>query len=891
MYQNIFIDRKSQVIHVWDDEVGHVELPLSDARYAYRKKEGGGYRSIYGDSLERIYRFNPRDPSLFESDVPLDTRVLIDMYEESDDMSSGHRIMFYDIETSSEGGFPDMETADKELTAIALYDTKYNKYTAYILDKEGKLSDSLSDEKDVISCPDEKSLILAFLEKYTDISPTIITGWNIDGFDNPYLYRRIKRILGEGHAMRLSPINICYINDWNGKLIIAGVSSLDYITLYKKYNVKTEPTYNLDYIGKKTVNRGKVEFTGDLNKLFNDDIEKYIEYNLNDVIIVHEIDKKLQFIEQARQICHKGHVPYECFSKSSRFIEGAILMYLRRKGKVAKNKPIIETQEEFIAENSDEDKVGFEGAYVKKPVPGRYDWVFDLDLTSMYPNIIISLNISPETKVAVVDRIEYDSCYVDERTADLRIDYDNLSKQAKSKTPFSQYLDERLYKFNTKLFFQKKIDVYHIGSATYTHDELIKFLKQSNYSIASNGAIYNQDFVGVIPEILTNWFNERKELRKLAKKHGDAKEWDLYNKYDRLQKTVKIQLNSIYGVTGLPIFRFYDKDNASAVTLTGQTIIKSTDLAVNQYFKRTLNDTSNDKDYVLYVDTDSIFSSALPLIIYKNPNVDVTDEDIMTKEILSETSKVQEYVNEFYHVMAKKFFNLDKHRFDIKQEVIAKTAFWLAKKRYVQYIINNGGVAVPEEDSMEIKGLDVVRTNFPQSFRDFMSIFLENLLKKVDMNDIDEMILDFQEKVNSIDIINIAKNTSVKFIGKGNKNYDPDHRHPFRYIRGTPAQVKSALYYNDLINHLGLSNIAQPIYNGQKIKWVYLKSNPYHIDCIALKADDTDPQQILDFIEKYIDKSKMYNKELKKKLLDFYTVLNHEFPSTNSKILNQFFSF
>jgi DNA polymerase elongation subunit (family B) len=841
MYQNIFIDRKNNLIHLWDDERGKLEFPLDSIKYAYRKKNEGTYKSLYGDSLEKVYKFNPRDPSLFESDVPLETRALIDLYEDNDEPSEGHRVMYYDIETSSEGGFPDIQTADKEITAIALYDSLLKKYTVYILDKESLIKDSETDICQIISCSDEESLLSKFLTKLEEIQPTIWTGWNIDGFDNPYLYRRISRVLSKSDAKRLSPIQTCYINPRDGSLTIAGVSSIDYMVLYKKYNIKQEASYALGAIGKKVVGMDKINYKGSLDDLYKSDINGYIDYNLNDVKIVVALEEKLNFIEQARQICHKGHVPYNCYSRSSRFIEGAILMYLRRKGLVAKNKPVDGNAEYLDQKQSGEE--GFEGAYVKDPVPGRYDWVFDLDLTSMYPNIIISLNISPETKMGVVEN------------------------------------------WNNQEFVSGKLKNIKIEDSEYTPEKFLGILKKENYSIASNGVIYKTDVQGVIPEILVKWFNERKELRKLAKKHGDAKEWDKYAYYDRAQKTVKVQLNSIYGVLGLPIFRFYDKDNASAVTLTGQDIIKTTDKAVNQYFKSELGD--DGRDHIIYCDTDSVFASALPLIEKNNPEIDVNDEEQMTRAILAVAGDVQEYVNKFYDVMAKRFFNLDVHRFDIKQEVIAKTSFWLAKKRYAQFIINNGGVEV---DELEVKGIDVVRTSFPIKFKEFMLQFLQDILKKVSKDVINKSILDFKDKMPEYNIFELAKNTSVKFISQNNKtNYNPNERHPFNMVKGTPAQVKAALYYNDLLKLWKLDGLVEPILHGQKIKWVYLKQNQYGIECIALKADDTDPDKIIEFVEKYIDKNAMYEQELKGKLEDFYKVLKWDFPNNN--LSNEFFSF
>jgi DNA polymerase elongation subunit (family B) len=883
MYQNIFVSKKDNIIHLWDDKKGYVTVPYRP--YAYRKREGGMYRSIYGDELEKVYKFNPKDPSLFESDVPAETRILIDAYEDSDEPSEGHRVVYLDIEVSTEGGFPNVEEADKEITAIAIYDSCTSKYTAFILDKEHKLQDFVKENVEVRSFTDEDSLLMHFLTKWEEIQPTISTGWNSDNFDMPYLFRRMKNIVGPNNAKRLSPIQVAYINDWNKKVIVAGVTHLDYMTLYKKLNIKQEASYALGAIGKKIVGMEKIAYKGSLDDLYKADINKYIEYNLNDVQIIVALEKKLQFIELARAICHKGHVPYEWYEMSSRFIEGAILMYLRRKGQVAKNKSL-DGRDEYETQMEDNEQ-GFEGAYVKAPTPGRYDWVFDLDLTSMYPNIIISLNLSPETKVAVINKIEYDDSYVEDRTKEIREDYENLSDGAQKKTPFAQYLEQRLYAFNARLFAQDKIGKYHVGSTVYTNDEFKQLVAQSNLSVASNGVMCKKDKTGVIPEILVKWFDERKDLRKLAKKHADLKEWEKYEFYDGRQKVQKVLLNSIYGVLGLPIFRFYDKDNASAVTITGQDIIKSTGKAINECFKRSLNE--KEGDWVIYTDTDSCFASALPIIKKNMPDIDLNDEKAMTEAILKVTGDVQSFVNKFYDVMAKRYFNIEKHRFDAKQEVIAKTSFWLAKKRYAQFIINKAGI---ECDEMEVKGIDVVRTSFPIRFRKFMQKFLDDMLRKLPKDQIDASILEFKDKMSTYPVIEIAKNTSVKFKSQnGDNDYNPKTRHPFQFMDGTPAQAKAALAYNDLLKTWKLDKDVPEIFHGQKIKWVYLKQNQYGIEGIAMKADGTDPDRIMEFIEQYVDRNAMYEQELRGKLLDFYNVLNWSYPNETDVKLEEFFSF
>lgn len=287
----------------------------------------------------------------------------------------------------------------------------------------------------------------------------------------------------------------------------------------------------------------------------------------------------------------------------------------------------------------------------------------------------------------------------------------------------------------------------------------------------------------------------------------------------------------------------------------------------------------------------SIFCSCLPLVKKQSPDIDTENDDEMIPRILEYAKEVQNYINEFYNVMAKRMFNIENHRFDIKQEVIAKTSIWIAKKRYCQYIINEGGVAVDGEEP-EIKGLDVVRTSFPVMFRKFMKEFIKDILKKKPKEEIVEKFLNFKKKFNTYPIIEIAKNTSVKFKSKDkNKDYNPKTRQPFNYVKGTPAQAKAALFYNDFLKKFELDKKVEPILHGQKIKWVYVKQNEFGIDSMAMKADDTDPEEIMEFLEKYVDRNAMFEQELKSKLEDFYNVLGWELPSDSFVSINKFFDF
>jgi len=277
LYQNIYYQREKNLIHLWDDIRGYSAFPYT--RYAYEKTQRGEYKSIYGDTLTKIYKFTKDDPNLFESDVPETTRALVDLYSESDEPSNGHVILTYDIECEMTSGLPNPEEAKNELTSIALHDSATNQYWVLVMDKEGLMEEKTTDKAIVIPFTDERDMLMKYLELYEMINPSIVTGWNIDYFDTPMLYNRIKRLLGERQANRLSPIGKCFWSPYRKRYFMAGVSYLDYIELYKKYNYGELPNYRLDTVAQIELGKGKIEYQGNLDQLFRDDIEKFIEYN------------------------------------------------------------------------------------------------------------------------------------------------------------------------------------------------------------------------------------------------------------------------------------------------------------------------------------------------------------------------------------------------------------------------------------------------------------------------------------------------------------------------------------------------------------------------------------------------------------------------------------
>jgi DNA polymerase elongation subunit (family B) len=798
---------------------------------------------MYGQPCKKVRRWSKSDEEsglIYEGDIMPEMRYLVDNYTEYESIPQSHVEMFIDIEVDATNGLPNIRQADNKITAIAYYDKVSKEYIALILDESNEIGnqdyDSMHGEKiHVFSFSDEQTLLEKFMDDFIKMRPTILTGWNIDNFDVPYLYNRMSKLFGSPFADQLSPVNIVHWNDRRSRYFIAGVSCLDYMQLYKKLRAGERISYSLDSIGQLEVKMGKIKYDGTLDKLYREDKEKFIEYNVHDVRIVVAIDEKLKFIELAKGVCHKGHVPYEDIYFSSRWLDGAMLTYMKLRGQAAPNRPAYEQHHEE-EDGDDDDAPTFSGAYVKEPIPGKYEWVVDLDAQSLYPSIIMTLNISPETKVTKVEG------------------WNNL--EFKNNTP-AQY----------KIDLVDKI-------LTLDNEKMRKFLTETGFTIASNGVLYDLKTPGIIPEILSKWFDERLEYKALMKKYGKENDKEKYNYYYMRQYIQKIILNSFYGVLGLPSFRFYDIDNASAVTTTGVDLIKFTQKVINFYYAQELGE---QKDYVIYIDTDSCFFSVKPIVLKRFPDLDWTDTNAVSSAILSVTKDVQEFVNKKMDYLAQNFLNVfHKHRFYLKQELVAKAGFWTTKKRYALSIVNKEGMPV---DELEVKGLDVVRTSFPKVFKDFMIQMLKDILGDVPKEEIDAKILDLKSKMWSYTISDLARPTGVKHISK----FWTGKEQVFHGTgKGAPAHVKAAINYNDFIRYNHLERKYALINNGEKIKWVYLKDlNPLKLDGLAFRDNGEDPPEVLEYINKYIDLEKVFEKELVHKLTDFYDALKWGVIPTN----------
>jgi DNA polymerase elongation subunit (family B) len=438
----------------------------------------------------------------------------------------------------------------------------------------------------------------------------------------------------------------------------------------------------------------------------------------------------------------------------------------------------------------------------------------------------------------------------------------------------------KLEKFDPKGYIKNTVQHYSDQwNGWETSHDLRNYLETNKYSIAANGVVYDTQIKGFLPSILDNWFNERVEYKNLRKKYEKEGDHAKAEYFDRMQLVTKILLNSFYGVLGNPSFRFFDPDNAVAITSTGQQLIKFTADVGNNFYARELG---QKKDYNIYIDTDSVFFSSLPLIEKRYPDFDITDEKWMADKTIGIADEVQDFMNRSYDIYGKKFHNVDTHRFDIKQENVAKAGLWIAKKRYAQWIINIEGHTVSK---LDVKGLDVVRSSFPPSFRKFMAEVLEDMLNDIDKVTLDAKILAFKEHMKTLGLMDVMFPIGCKNVKKYTRKGDA----PFAIrMKGTPVHVKSALNYNDMLRHHKIKTV-RGVINGEKIKWTYLKPNSMNLDTMALKGFE-DPIQIEKFVQDNIDYNKIFKSAFSNKLNDFYSAMKWgSIPENNN--LGKFFAF
>ncbi len=864
MYQALYYDKEERQYYLRDDRSKNFKT-LQYWPTFYQPDPDGEYETLEGTRVSPTRKMHDwKDPKYFEKDVDKITRFLVDHYYESDETPKYHNTVYLDIECEVAGALTPENISDPKgkITAVALYDANSKKYYCLLLDESQTLKSITEKDKEVIPFSSEKELLHGFLDKWYELDPTIITGWNSGFFDIPYLYHRISKVLGESVAQTLSPIGKVKITPQfpDQPVNLGGINHLDYMLLFKKYIMKQEPSYRLGDIGKKYAKLEKIEYEGSLDKLFKEDIQKFIEYNLRDVEIIVELENKLKFIELTVTICHLCHVEYENIYFSTMLNEGAILTYLKRKGIVSPNKPttynpLLRTIEEEYA-----------GGYLKDPVPGLYEWVIDLDFTSLYPSIIRSLNMGIETLVGrVVNRGKFDNQWSLRELKEMN--QDQVLKIEKIKKDRS------------------------ISTSEITVADLVSIIEENDLIISAPGVIFRKDKSSVVCEILTDWFAKRQEYKKLMKKaykeDNDPVMGEFYNKR---QHAYKIKLNDVYGVFAINGWRYTDGNKfiSKAITLTGQRLTQESIKFVNKWMNEQLG--TEDKDYIVTSDTDSLFIQVKDLILQRKPELEGADRETIVKEVLQVATEVQKVANENLHVLVQELFNIkypdEPHYFELKQEVVLDRGYFAGKRRYAQHIVNKEGVPT---DELDVKGLDLMKSNFPPLFKKFGEHLINEIMFGKPKVDIDKQILDFRTELRTIDWRKILKPTGLKKMSEY-LAAPPRSGEIFSKLGlKCPINTKAAIIYNDILRFKKLDKKYPTFQIGDKMYIAYLKANPYRVDVIGFNGFN-DPPEIMELIEKYIDRDGLFDSVLKNKLESLYSDLGWGAVVLNQNI-NKFFSF
>lgn len=605
------------------------------------------------------------------------------------------RIWNIDIEVDSKDGFPKPEDAKGIINAITIRDSITQKYIVW------GIGDFKTDRKDIEyrQFGKESELLKDFLAQWKVTTPNVITGWNVEGFDIPYLINRYARIFSVATAKEFSPwkrVNERKVKMQFGKeqtkYDIYGVSVVDYLALYKKFTYTAQESYKLDHIAYVELNDRKLSYEeeGSLHNLARVDYQKFIEYNVKDVEIVQRLDDKMKLLELVFTMAYDAHITFNDVFSPVKTWDAIIYNYLRKDNLVIP--PQIHTGGAKYA-----------GAFVKDPIRGFHDWVVSFDLASLYPHLIMQFNVSPETLTSEFKQIDVDD------------------------------------------LVDKSVDTSEA--------------KELNYALAANGHMYRKDKRGFLPELMEKLYIERKGFKKKMldaqqrKENGEDVGNDIA-KYNNFQMARKIQLNSAYGAIGNQYFRFFNLANAEAITLSGQLSIKWIANKLNIYFNQLLK--TEDYDYVVAIDTDSNYlrlGSLIDKIFGDRRNTPEEKTKIVDFLDTIAKEKIEPYIDECYQELAD-YMNVYEQKMFMEREVIADKAIWTAKKRYALNVYDNEGVRYADP-KMKVMGLEIVKSSTPEVVRKKLKKSVE-LILNTDNDTVIDYIEEFRKHFNEQEPQDIA---------------------------------------------------------------------------------------------------------------------------------------
>jgi len=709
---------------------------VRESREFIKKYDGVEGFKIYGNDRYIYQYISEKYP---EEEIKFDTSQI--------------KITTIDIEVASENGFPDVESAAEEVLLITLQD--YN--TKQI--RTWGLGPFKNKQENVIykSFRTEYELLNSFIDWWMieENTPEVITGWNSELYDIPYLVRRLDRILGEKLMRRMSPWGLVsereiYIaGRKNISYDIGGVTQLDYLNLYKKFTYKAQESYRLDYIASVELGQKKLDHSefDTFKDFYTKGWQKFVEYNIIDVELVDRMEDKMKLIELAIVMAYDAKANYADVFSQVRMWDTIIYNYLKKRNIVIPPK-----------ERSDKD-AKYAGAYVKEPIPGKYDWVVSFDLNSLYPHLIMQYNISPET----IRETRHPSASVE-----------GLLNQ------------------------EIKID--------------------GDYAVCANGAQYRKDVRGFLPELMEKIYKDRtiykKKMLEAKQQYEKTKTKTLEKEIARcnnIQMARKIQLNSAYGAIGNQYFRYYKLANAEAITLSGQVSIRWIENKMNGYMNKILK--TEGEDYVIASDTDSIYLNLGPLVEAVYEGREKTNEGVVG--FLNKVCETQfePFIESAYEELAR-YVNAYDQKMFMKRENIADRGIWTAKKRYILNVWDSEGVRY-EEPKLKMMGIEAVKSSTPAPCRTMIKDAL-----KLMMNGTEDEVIDFIDKCRKEFKTLPPEDIAFPRTASDVRKYSASSS---IYAKGTPIHIRGALLFNHYVKQKKLTNKYSLIGNGEKVKFLYLK--------------------------------------------------------------------
>lgn len=682
--------------------------------------------------------------------------------------SSYIRTVYLDIEVNSGNGFPHVDACAEEITAITAKDASgYHSFGCGVFVSDGKIP-NLTYTK----CVDEHDLLLKFLDFWTcqgQDHPDVITGWNVKGFDIPYLTKRIASVLGIQYANKLSPWGIiserkAYDDNGNDLIIydIAGISTLDYIELYKKFTYKKQERYKLDHIATVELGEKKIDFSDyqTLHTLYLENFQLYMEYNIADVVLVERLEQKMQLLEQAFTIAYDAKVNFEDVFMQVRLWDVMIHNYLFDRRIAVPSSGGGKKDESFV------------GAYVKDPLIGKHKWIMSVDAKALYPNLIQMFNISPETIL--------NECH-----------------------------------------------------SQLTVDDILKGKEPSiidGKCLAPNGWLFNTEFKGFLPEMMekllvgrdsakANMIQCQKDLEIAITPEEKLILKNAISKWNNLQSARKVQLNAAFGACGNEHFRYFDLRLATAITLSGQLIIKYSEQEINCILNEYMQ--TDNYDYVIASDTDSLYLKmelVVERILQVKPNL--SNDEIANQLDKFSKKVINPAFLDMFSRLSKRLGAIDGHIF-MKREAIADAGIWTGKKHYILNVLDNEGVRYAKP-KLKMMGIEAIKSSTPKCCRTAIIKSIEIILSGTE-TDVQKYIEDFRLEFNKLPFEDIAFPRGVSNVEK----YESA-------TKSVPIAVRGSLAFNALLVIYGLEKRFDSIKDGEKIRFCYLKMpNPIQSNVIS----------------------------------------------------------